>query len=79
MSKKNRKDKQVSALRREIELLRNQVGVAPKVEMQTELGVSDIKISKSEKYDEKPLVEGRYLKADLRKTGILTLACLGIV
>lgn len=79
MSKKNRKDKQVAALRREIELLRHQVGVTPKVEAQMESSVSDVRMAKPEKYDEKPLVEGRYLKADLRKTGILTLVCLGII
>ncbi len=79
MAKKNRKDKQVAALRREIELLRHQVGVTPKVETQAEHGVPDVRMAKPEKYEEKPLVEGRYLKADLKKTGILTLVCLGIV
>lgn len=79
MSKKNRKDKQVAALRREIELLRHQVGVTPKVETPVEASISEAKIAKPGNYDEKPLIEGHYLQADLRKTGILTLVCLGIV
>jgi len=77
--KKNRKDKQLSALRREVELLRRQVGVTLSTPAESQTKLLEEKIIPAEKRESPLVFEARYLKADLRRTGVLTFVCLGIV
>lgn len=65
MAKKTKKDKEIAKLRREVEALRAQARGVPKfVEPQSETGTA-------------PAVTD--VRADLRKTALLTVVCLGIL
>jgi|GEM_PF-2395843 len=83
MSRKNRKDKQLSALRRELEILRRQAEVKKDL---SELHPSPAVISPKEAFMEKapaattvgPAFDAQCLMADLRKTALMTLVCLGV-
>lgn len=71
MSRKKRKDKGTARLRREVEALRAQLKNAPGASME-----------KKEKTDAKPQTKAAAvadIRADLRKTAILTAVCLGIL
>lgn len=87
MSKKRRKDKEVAKLRREVEVLRAQLAgqgdtrAARAARVTRETGEKEPEVVK-EAPKTQPTVQSvnpRFIKADLLKSGILTLIALGAI